>query len=197
MHGPDIGRTRCSKSAGKTNVIDFTLKELKDNCTLLNGEPVLTFIEALQKTEGRFDHYFVDVKIYNPSHVKPQLQEIVQTIKKLDLEDKAIISTYDTTGNALLGTIADDYQIGWDTFNPQDAKLLADTDYRYFMLPYSSYSPELVQYVKDLKIEPVTYTVNSVQELQKFYEMGLRTIMTDNVPMVIERMRAYAHENSY
>ena len=51
MHGPDIGRTQCKKSEGKKNVADFTLKELKDNCTLFNGEPVLTLAEALQKTQ--------------------------------------------------------------------------------------------------------------------------------------------------
>jgi len=51
MHGPDIGRTQCKNSDGKKNVSDFTLKEIKDNCKLFNGEPVLTFTEALQKTE--------------------------------------------------------------------------------------------------------------------------------------------------
>ncbi len=51
MHGPDMGRTQCKNSAGKKNVADFTLKQMKDNCLLLNGEPVLTFAEALQKTE--------------------------------------------------------------------------------------------------------------------------------------------------
>ena len=197
MHGPDIGRTRCSKRDGRENVIDFTLKELKDTCTLLNGEPILTVAEALQKTEGRFDHYFVDVKIYDPNQRKTQLQEIIQTIKKLDLEKKAIVSTYDVSGNKLLGTIADDYTIARDTFDPQDAKQLPDTDYAYFMLPYSSYTPELVQYVRSLEIEPVAYTLNSIQELQKLYEMGLRVIMTDNIPMVIDRMRSYKQKNSY
>lgn len=197
MHGPDIGRTRCTKRDGRKNVIDFTLKELKDTCTLLNGEPILTLAEAFQKTEGRFDHYFVDVKIYDPEQRKTQLQEVIQTIRKLDLEKKAVVSTYDISGNKLLGTIADDYTIGWDTFDPQDAKQLADSDYAYFMLPYSSYTPELVQYLHSIEKEPVVYTLNSVQDVQKLYEMGLRTIMTDNIPMVIDRMRSYKQENSY
>lgn len=168
---------------------DFTLKEIKDNCALFNGEPVLTFAEALQKTEGQFDYTFVDIKIYDANKVEQQIDEIIDTVKELDREDDVILSSYDTTGNMLLNAQGKKFTIAWDTFAAEDYLRLKNTNHRFFMLPYQSYEKSIIDYIHGLKKEVVTYTVNSVQDLQDVYDMGIRYVMTDNVPMVIEWLR--------
>lgn len=189
LHGPDIGRTQCKNSEGKKNVADFTLKEMKDNCKLFNGEPVLTFTEALQKTQGHFTYTFVDIKVYDPSKTKQQIEEIVNVVKELDREDDVILSSYDTTGNALLNEEGRKLTLAWDTFASEDYLRLKDSNHKFFMLPYTSYEKFIVDHIRGLKKEVVTYTVNNVQDVQKMYDMGIRYIMTDNVPMVIEWLR--------
>lgn len=189
MHGPDIGRTQCKKSEGKKNVSDFTLKELKDNCTLFNGEPVLTVAEAFQKTEGMFDHYFLDIKVYDDTKIEGQMEEILDTVKKLKVQNKAILSSYSSTGNAYLALHSKGYTLAWDTFDSSEYTRLADSPHAYFMIPYTSYQPFIVSAIHKLKKEVVAYTVNDVQDLQKLYDMGIRWFMTDNVPMIIQWLR--------
>ena len=62
--------------------------------------------------------------------------------------------------------------------------------HKYFMIPYASFQPFIVNFLRDAKKEAVAYTINNVQDVQKIYNMGIRVIMTDNVPMVIERLRS-------
>lgn len=57
------------------------------------------------------------------------------------------------------------------------------------MLPYASYKPFIVDGVKKAKKKPIAYTVNNVQDVQKLYDMGIRSFMTDNVPMIIQWLR--------
>lgn len=190
LHGPDIGRTQCKNSEGKKNVVDFTLKEIKDNCVLFNGEPVLTLTEALQKTQWLFQYYFVDVKVYDQWPVVWQMKDVVETVKKLRMEDKVIISSYDTTGNMVLSDVGKKVTLAWDTFNPSEYLQMKDTHYQYFMVPYMSFQPTMVSYLKSQKVEPVAYTVNNIQDVKKLYTMGIRMFMTDNVPMIVEWLRS-------
>lgn len=195
MHGPDIGRTKCKNSAGKKNVKDFTLKELKDNCLLLNGEPILTYMEALEKTDGRFNYYFTDIKVYDTSKAWQQMEEIMETVKKLKMQKKVILSSYDQTATEIIEKAGRNYIAARDTFDPQDAKQLQDTSYKYFMLPYEEFTTELIQAIKDTGKSPVAYTVNKIQEMDKLYDMGIRIFITDDVPLVIDRLKGKKAEN--
>lgn len=47
-----------------------------------------------------------------------------------------------------------------------------------------------------MKKEVVTYTINTSADMQKAYDMGIRVVLTDNIPMIIEWMRAYAQQKA-
>ncbi len=189
MHGPDIGRTKCKNSAGKKNISDFTLKEIKDNCVLLNGEPILTYMEALEKTAGWFNYYFTDIKVYDSSKAQQQMDEIMHTVKELRVQKKVILSSYDPVATMIIEKAGRNYIAARDTFDPQDANKLQGTSFRYFMLPYETFTPTVVAKIKASGKSIVSYTVNKVQDMDKLYDMGIRIIMTDNVPLVLEWLR--------
>lgn len=189
IHGPDIGRTKCTASEGKKNVADFTLKELKDHCVLYNGEPILTYPELLAKTQGWFNYYFTDIKVYDPAQTNQQFQDIFQAVKELGVQDKVILSTYDPAGNILLREEGKHFTIALDTYTPQDYMLMKDNPYKYFMLPFTSMRGPIVAAVRRMKKDVVTYTVDTPEDMDKVYAMGIRIILTDNIPMVINRMK--------
>lgn len=79
MHGPDIGRTKCTitQQGKRRNIRDFTLQEMKDSCVLYNDQVILTLQEVVEKTRDMFKRYFVDVKIHVPeeTHLIAQMLE--------------------------------------------------------------------------------------------------------------------------
>lgn len=135
----------------------------------------------------------MDIKVYDPKKTEQQIDEIIDVVKELDREDDVILSSYDMTGNALLNEEGRKLNLAWDTFASEDYLRLKESNHRFFMLPYQSYEPFIANYITGLEKTPVTYTVNNVQDVQKMYDMGIRYIMTDNVPMVIEWLRN--HQN--
>lgn len=66
---------------------------------------------------------------------------------------------------------------------------MKDVPYDFFMLPFSSYKTFIVDALKKAKKESIAYTVNSVQDVQNLYDMGIRSFMTDNIPMIIQWLR--------
>jgi len=123
-------------------------------------------------------------------HAEHQVKDVIDTIKALKREKDVVVSSYDPAVTALLQREGKKLLLGWDTFASEDYTRLKDTNFSFFMLPYQSYEPFIVNHIHGLKKKTVTYTVNNVQDLQKIYNMGIRYIMTDNVPMVIERLRS-------
>lgn len=102
MHGPDIGRTSCTKSIamGKKNIADFDLQEMKDGCKLYNGQVILTLQEVLEKTSSQVKRHFVDVKIHTPEQ-RQYVAPMLESIKALGLADHVMFSSTDDETNML------------------------------------------------------------------------------------------------
>jgi glycerophosphoryl diester phosphodiesterase len=53
-------------------------------------------------------------------------------------------------------------------------------------------SEELVKTAEMLKKQIVVYTVNTEKDFDRVYAMGVRTVMTDNVPLIKEALKKYS-----
>ncbi len=187
VHGEQL---RATSWCQQKKVYDYTLDYLRKNCPLKNGEPIRTLEEMLKSLDGMFDYYFIDIKIYSQKDTEQQVQDVISTVQKLWMQDRAILSSYDRKANYILWSnkhiIA-----AWDTFDANDVSMLHNVHHTYFMLPYTSITWSLVQEVEDIGKRFVTYTVNTTGELQALYDQWVRMVMTDNVPL----LKWWADEN--
>jgi len=49
-----------------------------------------------------FDYYFVDIKVYKEEDAEQQTLDVINTVKKLGMQDKVIISSYNKKSNYVL-----------------------------------------------------------------------------------------------
>lgn len=182
IHGEYLRATSCG---GKKKVSNYTLAELKTQCPLKNGQPILTLEEMLSQLKGMFDYYFVDIKIYTPDDAESATLSAIQTVQKLGMDDKVIFTSYDKTASYLLGSYSN-IHAGRDTFNIKDVAKLPHFAHEYYMMPLSLIKAETPQNVADMGKKLVVYTINTFEDLQKAYRQGIRMVMTDEVLMVQE-----------
>jgi hypothetical protein len=78
------------------------LDELKKKCQIKNGEAIMTLEEMLNNIKGLFDHYFIELKVYTPKDAEKQTVAAIETVKKLNMNDKAIFTSYDKEATYIL-----------------------------------------------------------------------------------------------
>jgi glycerophosphoryl diester phosphodiesterase len=97
-HGEYLTETTCPTYKPS----DCTLAELKEKCTVKNGEPIMTLEEMLDKVKGMFDYYFVEIKVYTPADAEQQTMDAIQTVLRLGMQDQVIFTSYDKTATYLI-----------------------------------------------------------------------------------------------
>ena len=176
-HGPYLTETTCDKH----KVSEYTLETLKKKCQVKNGEPIMTLEEMLNKVNGLFDYYFVEIKVYNTKDAEQQTTAAIQTVKKLGMQDKVIFTSYDKEATYILWSYKN--IIAWrDTYNLTDLNTLPNMNHPYYLMPQSLLKETTPQEVEDIGKKLVVYTVNTTGDLQKLYRAWVRMIMTDDVP---------------
>lgn len=58
-------------------------------------------------------------------------------------------------------------------------------------MPQSIVSEELIKTVEMLGKKVVVYTINTEKDFDRMYALGIRTIMTDNVPLIKKALKKY------
>jgi hypothetical protein len=79
-----------------------TLEKLKKQCLVKNGEELKSLDEMLRDIDGLFDYYFIDIKVYKEEDVEAQTLDVINTVQRLGMQDKAIISSYNRRVNYML-----------------------------------------------------------------------------------------------
>lgn len=183
IHGERTRATIC----GKDYVVgNHTLEQLKTKCLLKNGEPLMTLEEILEATKGLFDYYFVDIKVYNPKDAEQQTTSVIQTVQKLEMQDKVIITSYDKQATYILWSYKNIH--AWrDTYNLTDLDALPNMYHEYYMMPWDLIKNTTAQEAEDIGKKLVIYTVNTTGELEKLYNQWVRMVMTDDVPLIKDR----------
>lgn len=180
IHGDRMRATTCGKNYIVKN---YDLAYLKEHCPLKNGEQLRTLEEILRSIDGMFDYYFVDVKVYTTKEAEDQVTNVIETVKKLWMQDRVIISSYDQTANYILWS-QKNIIAAWDTFDIGDISSLHNVNHQYFMTPYTNITWSMAQEMEDIGKKLVTYTVNTTGDLQQLYKQWIRMVMTDDVPLI-------------
>lgn len=160
-HGPTLWPSSCPK----THIYDKNLSRLKDNCTLKNGEKVMTLETVLNVIDGLFQYYFLELKAdenETRSDKIKQTKEAIATVKKKGMEHKVIFISYDPLMRETLLS-ATGIILGRDTYDVrdfQDETLIQNPAIQYFLAPYDMMTDEVISYIKNAHKKFVTYTVN-------------------------------------
>lgn len=180
LHGEYM---RATSSCQKKKVGNHDLAYIKNNCLLKNGEHVRTLEEMLKAIDGMFDSYFIDIKVYDTKDAEQQVNDAIAIVQQLGMQDRVILSSYDKTANYALWSYKN-IIAAWDTFDIGDLSAITYINHQYFMTPYTNITGTIAQEVEDLGKRLVVYTVNTTGDIQRLYNLWVRMIMTDNVPLL-------------
>ena len=158
---------------------------IQNNCTIKNGEKYMKLQKMLELIDWLFDYYFLEIKVYNEKLWAQQAEEIIQTVKDLNMQDRVIFISYSDAAREVLD--ADPDIIYWrDTFDINDLDFIWENNSKYFLAPYDILTPEIVQKARDLWKEVVTYTVNETWDFQAMKDLWVNIIMSDRIDLLQE-----------
>jgi glycerophosphoryl diester phosphodiesterase len=181
VHWEELYASNCTN----LKVWDYTFDWIKKNCSIINWEKYKTLKEMLEMIDGLFDYYFLEIKVYDEKLWAEQTENIIQTVKELNMLNKVVFISYSDSARNVLNSHTD-VIFGWDTFNVNDLDFLWDNNSKYFLVPYDLLTPEIVQKAKSLWKEIVTYTINDTWNFQAIKDMWINIIMTDKINLLQE-----------
>lgn len=158
---------------------------IQNNCTIKNGEKYMKLQKMLELIDWLFDYYFLEIKVYNEKLWAQQAEEIIQTVKDLNMQDRVIFISYSDAAREVLDADPD-IIYWWDTFDVNDLDFIWENNSKYFLAPYGTLTPEIVQKARDLWKEVVTYTVNETWDFQAMKDLWVNIIMSDRIDLLQE-----------
>ena len=158
---------------------------IQNNCTIKNWEKYMKLQKMLELIDWLFDYYFLEIKVYNEKLWAQQADEIIQTVKDLNMQDRVIFISYSDAAREVLDADPD-IIYWWDTFDVNDLDFIWENNSKYFLAPYDILTPEIVQKARDLWKEVVTYTVNETWDFQAMKDLWVNIIMSDRIDLLQE-----------
>ena len=181
VHWESLYASNCKSK----KVWDLDFEWIQNNCTIKNWEKYMELQKMLEIIDWLFDYYFLEIKVYDESLWAQQTEEIIQTVKELNMQDRVIFISYSDAAREVLNSDPD-IIYWWDTFNVNDLDFIWKNNSKYFLAPYDMLTPEVVQSAKDLWKKVVTYTVNETWDFQTVVDLGVNIIMSDRVDLLQE-----------
>lgn len=193
MHGPKTYATTCTQRT--KDICELTYAELS-KCKLTNGEDIFLLENRLPKLKPLASLLFLDLKIStnpNCSHLVPYNSYLKAKKIILDnhMQEQVVVSTDDLE---LTKKIWSESQIitAVDAYTQEGLDLLKQGNYLYFMTPYTNFTPAFITKLTQAtnrygqKVIPIAYTVNDLPTFRKLKKLGIRYIMTDDIPKLSE-----------
>lgn len=189
VHGPDMWSLQC-KSIYKDNIYQYSFAELRADCTLSNGDAILTLSEMLEKLDGLFDTVIVDVKVYDPEQALKQWADIIDIIKQFDRHQNIYPIAYDQNLAQYLVDHANETTVGWDSFS-FDLPRLQDSPISLYLIGTDLVTSENMPLIEKNTIPLVWYTVRSYEDMQTMLDAGIKTILVDSIANAIGYLEQY------
>ena len=164
---------------------NLKLDRIQKNCTIKNWEKYKELQKMLEVIDWLFDYYFLEIKVYDEKLWAEQALDAIQTVKDLNMQDRVIFISYSDAAREVLNSDPD-IIFWWDTFDVNDLDFIWENNSKYFLAPYESLTPEVVQRAKSLWKEVVTYTVNDTWDFQAMKDLWVHIIMSDRVDQIKE-----------
>lgn len=181
VHWEELYASNCTK----LKVWDYNLDRITKNCTIINWEKYKTLKEMLETIDGLFDYYFLEIKVYDEKLWAEQTLKAIQTVRELNMLDRVIFISYSDAAREVLNSDPD--VIFWrDTFNVDDLDFIWENNSKYFLAPYDMLTQEIVDRVRWMWKDIVTYTVNTTWDYQTMKDLWVNTIMTDDINLLYE-----------
>ena len=180
-HGEYLYASNCDRR----KIWDYTYDWIKENCRLKNWEEYKTLRDTLAMIDWLFDYYFLEIKVYDENLWEQQTIDAINTVKKLNMQDKVIFISYSDTAKKILNQDPD-IIFWWDTFDVNDVDFIWENNSKYFLAPYDLLTPQAVEKAKLAWKKVVTYTVNDTWNFQKMKDMWIDMIWTDEIELLLE-----------
>ena len=180
-HGDLLYTSNCKRQ--KVWKLDYDW--IQKNCTIQNGEKYMKLQKMLELLDWLFDYYFLEIKVYDEDLWAQQAMDVIQTVKDLNMQDRVIFISYSDAAREVLDSDPD-IIYWWDTFDVNDLDFIWENNSKYFLAPYDSLTPEVVQKAKDLWKEVVTYTVNEAWDFQMVKDLWVKIVMSDRIDLLQE-----------
>jgi glycerophosphoryl diester phosphodiesterase len=180
MHWPSLASTKCWTWK---NIKDFTLSYIQKNCKLLNWDPVFTLEDILNQTKWLFKYYFLEIKVYDQSKSEKQTFDAINTVLKLWMEKDVIFTSYDRMANYIIWSHKN-IRAWWDSYYLWEVWLISKFPHEFFLISKDLINSKTVDVADKLNKKFVVYTIDTIEQFQKVYNLWARIIMTNNVPAI-------------
>ncbi len=180
-HGPTVNNSICSKT--KKQINEYTLKELQDTCPFKNNDTPVELETFLRANKWLFQYYFLEIKVYNTEKAEKQTLDAINTVIKLGMEDNVVFISYDRMSNYILGSYKK-IRAGRDGYYINEKDQIYNFPHEFYLLDQSYIQPNSVEIAKNMNKKFVVYTINTKKEYDKMRKLGVKFIMTDNIPLL-------------
>lgn len=171
---------------GRTYIPETTYYTLRKECTLPNGEKIMTFDEFLNLTKDFIPVYMVEIKVYNKTKAVEQFREAFKTAKKYNLLDRIIWVSYDPTVKKII-TVQKNTWKAWDMYTIDDFPSPAYSNFDFIMIGFSKLkNKQNLEKIKSTQKGIITYTPVKIEDIAFSYNLWLSGLLVDNIPIAKE-----------
>ncbi len=189
VHGPDMGSIQC-ENIQKPYIYQYSFAELRADCTLSNGDAILTLSEMLEKLEWLFDYVFVDIKVYEESDALVQAQDIVAILQQFDRNQAIHPIAYNKTVANYLLDHSDQIAVGRDSYD-FDLPSIHDSGIQSYLLGLQFIDQENYPAIQNSSIPVFAYTVRSYEDMAQVLDSGIRNILVADMNDAIAYINRY------
>lgn len=169
---------------GRTYIPETSYYTIRKECTLPNGEKILTFDELLNLTKNIVPLYIVEIKVYDTEKGTKQFSDALAVAKKHNLLDRIIRTSYDPTIRKIIATQK------W-TYTARDMYVVNDIpknktfmNYDYSMIWFTELKDNKnFKKIKDLKKPIISYTPKTIEDIKFSYNLWISWLLVDNIPL--------------
>ena len=186
-HGHETSDKVDNSCYGRTYIPETDYYTIRKECTLPNGEKILTFDELLNLTKDVIPLYMVEIKVYNPERGTEQFHDALATAQKHNLLERIIRTSYDPIVRKLIAKQQWTHT-AWDMYviadTPQSSSFM---DYDYSMIGFTELKDSKnLQKLKDLNKPIISYTPKTIEDIAFSYNLGLSGLLVDNIPLTLQ-----------
>lgn len=176
---------------GRTFIPLTEYETLRKQCTLPDGEKILTFDELLHLTKDIIPLYIVEIKVYDPLRWPEQFRKALLTAKKYGVLDKVIRTSYDPTVRRIIAKQKDGIPAR-DMYNIKDEPSESFRSTEYIMMPFEQLSnKKILNQLKTMGKPIITYTPTTAQDIIRSYTIGISWLLVDDIPLARKTIERY------
>jgi glycerophosphoryl diester phosphodiesterase len=200
FHGPNLDLEFCQPSPdperqqmladADVRAEELSLAEIRELCTLANGEPMPTLEEALVHTNGLFTYRFLEIKDSgkDDEEVELQTRAAIETARTTGAIDDVIFMSYHPLARGIL-LAEPGIQTAWDDQLGTETDEALASDAQYYGIDLGYLSSAAVSATSDAGKTMFSYSAIWPTQLNRLHRTGVRLVMTDNLSM-LARYRA-------